>query len=193
MDLEPTRACVVRCGATLKIDAHCAGLKCAYRLKTEMKTTDNVGCADTIACSILSPVCTTKRPVGLLPIVRARQVVRASKNDLLHNTHLVCLVLCYLLKDFFNSVKGPFRSFHLFPEGCLYILPNSHFFVSKLSKPLYSASFLEKVFPHPAQIWFFSHHLPHPSAIRPLSTTYLHCTFDSGFSPFACRCLLKHF
>ena len=40
------------------------------------------------------------------------------------------------------------------------------FFDSQLSKPLYSASFLEKVFPHPENIWFFSHHSPNPSTSR---------------------------
>ena len=44
------------------------------------------------------------------------------------------------------------------------------FFFSQLSKPLYSVSFLEKVFPH--QI------LPRYAFF---STTCLHCTFVSGF------------
>ena len=44
----------------------------------------------------------------------ASRVVCASKHDLLHGAQLFCLVLCHLLKSFFNSVKGPFRSFHIF-------------------------------------------------------------------------------
>ena len=126
-----------------------------------------------------------------------------------------CLMLCYLLKGFLNSVKSPFRGFHLFPEGVFVFFPVSTFqggenlsssffqcnlchgsislapsilwletraptdvvflpvfffeyethervqcdmsscllfFFNHLSKPLYSVSFLEKLFPHPPYI-----------------------------------------
>ena len=41
--LEPTRACVARCGATLKIDVHCAGVKCTRRLTEGERSGDDCG------------------------------------------------------------------------------------------------------------------------------------------------------
>ena len=100
------------------------------------------------------------------------RVVFSSKHDLLHNAQLFCLILCHLLKGFFNSVNGPFRGFHLFPEDVFIFFPIfilqggeaflHHFFVAirvmaaflpltLYSCLLHSASFLEKVFPHPTQ------------------------------------------
>ena len=40
------------------------------------------------------------------------------------------------------------------------------FFVGQPSKPLDPASFLEKIFPHPTQMWFCPHRCPHSSSIR---------------------------
>ena len=76
-------------------------------------------------------------------------------------------------------------------SGWRFVLPLTSyscllFFVGRLSKPLYSVSFLEKVFPHPTYIWFFSHHSPNPSAVR----FFLH---NLVFLFFAFRELLKHF
>ena len=90
--------------------------------------------------------------------------------------------------------QRPFRGIHCFPEGVFVFFPVStfhmaafhllqifsgwrfqllltlcsclHFFFSQLSKPLYSCSFLTKVFPHPTYTWLFSHHPPNPSTVR---------------------------
>ena len=139
------------------------------------------------------------------------------RNDFLQNVHLFCLVLCYLLKGLFNSVKGPFRGLHFSSEGVLIFFPifgslqsvssqlfscskyslagdswtlNSCllFFVSQLSKPLYSASFLEKVFHIPRKYGSFPiifHILPR-YAFFP--TTCLNFMFPLRWSDFVDIC-----
>ena len=68
-------------------------------------------------------------------------------------------------------------------------IPACVFFFSLFSKPLYSLSFLAKVFPHSSHILIFSHHHPKPSTVRlllerALSTANLSVFF---FSPYPCN------
>ena len=58
----------------------------------------------------------------------APHVVRASDHDeFLHNAQLSCLILCYLLKGFFYSVRGPFRGLYFNPENAFVFFPVSTF------------------------------------------------------------------
>ena len=117
----------------------------------------------------------------------APQVVRAPEHDLLHNAHLFCLVLCYLFKGFFNSVKGPVRGFHLFSEGVFIFFP-SEFLPAFLLQPALETSllcfFLGQSIPtstvHVVLFHIIFQILPRYSFF---STTCLHCTFVSGVSP----------
>ena len=70
------------------------------------------------------------------------QVVCTSKHDLLHNAHLFCLVLCYLLKGFLNSAKGPFRVFHVSSESVLKFFP---VFIFTAVKPFFIIGSLQSV------------------------------------------------
>ena len=56
----------------------------------------------------------------------APQVVSASNHGVLHNAHVPCFILCYLLEGFLNSVKGHFCGFQVFYESVFLYFPSLH-------------------------------------------------------------------
>ena len=52
------------------------------------------------------------------------------------------------------------------PAATDLVCPPTFFFINQLSKILCLRSFTGEMFPHPTQIWFFSHLFPHSSPIR---------------------------
>ena len=137
------------------------------------------------------------------------QEISASEHDLLHTAPLSVSSCATNSKAFFIMSKAHSEAFIFFLKVSLY---SSHVPFFKAVKPFYSISLVPNilwlVIPAATDLVFLPAPLPaetsSPSIFHQRKCSHvprrygsfsmifhLHCTFDSGSSPFACRCLLK--